>query len=148
MRSPVPDNVKNKRLYKRVKEEIWETLKEKGKTWSAYASGRLVREYKKRGGTYLGKKPSKTSGITKWMKEEWVQVVPYLKSGKIVECGSKSKQSKACRPLKRVNSKTPSTIDELVDEHGKELVLKLARKKNRDMDGRLYWDRGTFYPSE
>lgn len=41
---------KNQRLYNQVKAEA----KRKFKTWpSAYASAWLVREYKKRGGTYV-----------------------------------------------------------------------------------------------
>jgi len=38
---------------------------------SIYASAWVVSTYKKRGGTYKGKKP-KESGINKWFDEEWV----------------------------------------------------------------------------
>ncbi len=45
----IPDNVKNKALYSRVKAEA----KRKFDVYpSAYANAWLVREYKKRGGTY------------------------------------------------------------------------------------------------
>tara|TARA_Y100001937_G_C7013036_1_gene281839 strand:+ start:402 stop:596 length:195 start_codon:yes stop_codon:yes gene_type:complete len=45
----IPDNVKNKALYSRVKAEA----KKKFDVYpSAYANAWLVREYKKRGGTY------------------------------------------------------------------------------------------------
>jgi len=45
----IPDNVKNKALYSRVKSEA----KRKFDVYpSAYANAWLVREYKKRGGTY------------------------------------------------------------------------------------------------
>ena len=80
------------------------------------------------------------------MEEEWVQVLPFLK-GKIVACGAKNKHSKACRPLHRVSSKTPLTVSECIDLHGIETIKKLAKQKNRDMEGRLYWKRGVFYPS-
>ena len=46
----IPDNVKNKALYSRVKSEA----KRKFDVYpSAYANACLVSEYKKRGGTYL-----------------------------------------------------------------------------------------------
>ena len=46
----IPDNVKNKALYSRVKS----AAKKKFDVFpSAYASAWIVREYKKRGGTYV-----------------------------------------------------------------------------------------------
>ena len=45
----IPDNVKNKALYSRVKAEAKKKFDEYP---SAYANAWLVREYKKRGGTY------------------------------------------------------------------------------------------------
>ena len=54
-------------LYSRVKSEA----KRKFKIFpSAYASAWIVKEYKKRGGTYKGKK-SGTTGVARWMKEKW-----------------------------------------------------------------------------
>ena len=180
---PVPENVLDKDLYKKVKKEA----KTRFERWpSAYGSAWLVKTYKKRGGRYSSRKSrrgsrksrrgsrksrggsrkskrgsrksrrgsrnskrgSRKSGVSRWMEEEWIQVVPYLKNGTIRECGGNNKQTKACRPLNRVNDKTPITIGELVKLHGKDEVLRLARKKNRDMDGRLYWKRGRFYSSD
>ena len=49
-KSAIPDNVKNKALYSRVKS----AAKKKFDVFpSAYASAWIVREYKKRGGTYV-----------------------------------------------------------------------------------------------
>jgi hypothetical protein len=48
----------NKKLYEEVKAEIYA----KYPTHSAYRSGLLVQEYKRRGGTYEGKE-SKTKGL-------------------------------------------------------------------------------------
>ncbi len=45
---------------------------------SAYKSSWIVREYKKRGGTYEGKKPVKT-GLSRWYQEEWVDLRRPLK---------------------------------------------------------------------
>ena len=51
-----------------------------------------------------------SGGLTRWFKEEWVDV----KTGK--PCGRKKGESRsypACRPKKRVSSKTPNTASEL-----------------------------------
>ena len=141
-KSPTP---KNTRLYNKVKTEA----KDKFERYpSLYASSWIVREYKKRGGEYDGKKPSKSSGISRWYREEWVQVESYLKTGKKTECGSSIKDTKACRPLKRVDDKTPITISELLKKHDKTTLIKIARQKQRDMSGRIVWTNGKFYPSK
>ena len=125
-------------LYEEVKNEA----RKRFKTWpSAYASAWLVQEYTKRGGTFAQQRGAR-DGVGRWFDEQWVQVIPYVKDGKIVACGASNKQTKACRPLRRINEKTPATIDELVSLHGKRKLLQLASRKNRDMAGRLYWSRG------
>ena len=141
MTSPKPTNTK---LYNSVKEKA----KRKFEHYpSLYASSWIVRQYKKEGGTYSGKKPSKTTGISRWYTEQWVQVEIYLKNGKQVECGSSETKTKACRPLKRVDSKTPMTIPELLKIHTKETLIKLARQKQKDMKGRVMWKTANFFPS-
>jgi hypothetical protein len=146
----VPENVVNKSLYKKVKKEA----KEKFDRYpSLYASSWITREYKKRGGKYnttktkFDNKKEKLSGQKLWYKEKWIQIVPYIEKNKIVDCGDTKKYTKACRPLVRVNDRTPPTIGEIVDKYGKDEVLKLAKKKNRDMGGRLNWINGTFTSS-
>ena len=90
-------------LYSRVKAEA----KRKFKIFpSAYASAWIVKEYKKRSGTYKGAK-SGTTGVARWMKEKWT-----TQDGS--PCGSaKFKGVKKCRPTVRVSSKTPVTWKEL-----------------------------------
>jgi hypothetical protein len=142
MSSPKPTNT---RLYTSVKTDA----KNKFKSYpSLYASSWIVKEYKKRGGTYEGKKPSKDTGTSKWYTEQWVQVESYLKTGKKVQCGSSEKSTKACRPLKRINSSTPITIPELLKIHSKSDLIKLAVKKQKDMSGRVMWKTGNFFPSK
>ena len=94
----------------------------------------------------FSKSPPKkyAKGVDRWMQEEWIQVVPYLKNGVKIACGDRKNESKACRPFKRISKDTPITIPELIDLHGKKKVLELANMKIKDMDGRLYWKRGTF----
>ena len=57
----------NKKLYEEVKAEIYA----KYPKHSAYRSGLLVQEYKRRGGTYEGQE-SKTKGLNRWMSEKWL----------------------------------------------------------------------------
>ena len=85
----------NKALYSRVKAEA----KRKFKVYpSAYANAWLVREYKKRGGTYRGREKNvarSSGGLTRWFKENWVDV----KTGK--PCGRSKGEKRgypACRP--------------------------------------------------
>ena len=149
MSSPQPKNTK---LYEQVKKDAKKKFKQYP---SLYASSWIVREYKKRGGTYKGSKPSspkkggkvKLTGINKWYAEEWVQVEKYLKTGTKVDCGASNRKTKACRPLKRVDSTTPITIPELLKIHTKKDLISLARKKQKDMDGRVVWKTGNFFPS-
>jgi len=131
---------KNKQLYDKIKEEA----KTKYKRYpSLYASAWIVKEYKSRGGTYYGTKEEE--GISQWFKEKWVMVIPFVKSGKVVECGSKLKDTKACRPLKRINKSTPITLPELLDIHTKKDILEMARRKNKNMKKRVNWEKLEFY---
>ena len=93
--SPVPNN---KSLYNKVKSEIYAKIPKH----SAYRSGMVVKEYKKRGGTYLGDKEEGKLG--RWFKEDWRNQrgeVGYKKKGDIY------------RPTKRVTKDTPTTHGEL-----------------------------------
>lgn len=106
----------NPKLYAQVKKEA----KKRFRSWpSAYGSGWLVAEYKRRGGTYKGSKPKQTTGIARWFDlEKWINVC-YLP--KIVPCGRPAGLSKTqywkkfpyCRPLYRATSKTPRTAKEI-----------------------------------
>ena len=90
---------KDKKLYEEVKKEIYKKYPEH----SAYRSGLLVQEYKRRGGTYEGKKKS-NEGLSRWYKEEW--------KNQRGEEGYKYK-SDVYRPTKRINKDTPTTFKEL-----------------------------------
>lgn len=116
---------------------------------SIYASSWIVRTYKKLGGKYKGKKKSHpNTGLTRWYREEWIQVIPFLEKNQKITCGSSNKDGKACRPLIRRGEDTPITIKELLKIHSKKKLLSLARQKEKNMEGRLYWERGVFYPKK
>jgi hypothetical protein len=139
---------KSSSAYKRARAQA---EKEYGPGTSAYKSGRIVHLYKQQGGRFRGPKPGVRTGLPRWFKgESWIQVVPYLERGRIVPCGagSGSKKGTACRPLRRQNKRTPSTIRELVKKHTKAKVLAAARKKVRSPSMRLNWNTLTTTPSK
>ena len=103
---------------------------------SAYRSAYIVKTYKELG----GKIDSNTTNLERWFKEKWIQVVPYLESGKIVDCGNKIKSpGKACRPLKRISKKSPITIKELQQLHSKKDLIKIAKIKDKSPNKRVIW---------
>ena len=123
MKSPKPSNSK---LYNLIKSEA----KRKFNVWpSAYASGWLVKEYKKRGGKYSGKKPSKNFGLSRWYAEKWVNICTSPRRS----CGRPStkihnwtKKYPYCRPTRRVNKSTPKTVSEL---SRKEIKRRCSKKR-------------------
>lgn len=139
------ETAKDKELYKQVKKRADKIYK----THGLYKSAWIQKEYKRLGGKYYDEKPGATKGLQRWLKgEKWIELEPYLKDGTIVLCGSGGIPGKACRPLKRVNSKTPITVPELIRIHGKDGLKKLVRKKQKDPEGRMYWETGTFVASK
>lgn len=116
----------NKALYERVKSEA----KSRFKNWpSAYASGWLVKEYKRRGGRYKGNKPG---GVGRWFKEKWVNACSWPRR---VPCGRKSMKRAFpyCRPSVRVTKRTPKTVHEMT----KSKIRKMCKRKRRDSKKRM-----------
>ena len=105
----------NKALYARVKAEA----KHKFKVYpSAYANAWLDESTKNVVALIVWRKnvaksspnPRAKGGLTRWFKENWVDV----KTGK--PCGRSKGEKRgypACRPSKRVSSKTPKTVGEM-----------------------------------
>lgn len=65
--------------------KLWEEIKTKytlmdsygGKGWNARKAQAASKEYKERGGTYKGPKPTaKNNSLTKWTKEDWNYINP------------------------------------------------------------------------
>ena len=106
-------NVKNKKLYEQVKDEIYK----KYPTHSAYRSALLVKEYKARGGQYEGRK-NKDEGLSRWLRETW-------RSDK-GSVGYDHKNS-VYRPTIRINKDTPTTFNEL----SKKQIERAKREKAR-----------------
>ena len=107
----IPDNVINKPLYERIKKKIKKDVDKKKRRWGAYDSGRLVREYKEKGGKYKGTQIY-SSKLSKWYREKWIDACAWPKKK---SCGrTESKEKIAyCRPSVKVDSKTPKLIQDL-----------------------------------
>ena len=96
-------------LYDAVKRQVYK----KNPTHSAYRSGQVVKEYKKRFAAahgvskspYLGAKPTgPATGLTRWFMEDWKS-----DTGKY----RYTSKSSVYRPTKRITRKTPTTFSEL-----------------------------------
>lgn len=135
MNSEIPDNVINKKLYQKAINTVYPRYKRP----SAYRSMALQKEYMKLGGKYKEpKKEPKMSKLERWRKEKWVSVKDYLE-GKIINCGDDQIGNNACRPTKRVDSKTPITIQEVIKKHSKPKVKIAVDKKIKNMNKTLNW---------
>ena len=122
--SKIPDNVVNKALYAKIKAKIKRSIK--GRRWGAYDSGRLVREYKAKGGKYRGGKGKTNLG--RWYKEKWVDACAWPKRK---SCGRKTKEKIAyCRPSVKVDSKTPKLVQDLTKA---QIKSRCAKKKKSPM---------------
>jgi hypothetical protein len=114
------------KLYNKTKKYIYKKYPQH----SAYRSGLLVQEYKKRFSKkygnkkqpYKGKRTNK-KGLSRWFKEKWVN-----QRG---EVGYKYK-SDIYRPSKRVTKKTPKTHSELTKKQIKKARSKKYRKGRVD----------------
>ena len=126
----------NSKLYDHVKS----LANKKFKTNGIYRSSWIVKEYKKLGGRYSGIK-NKTSGLTRWYKENWIDLNRPIRNSKGTitgydKCGRKSIKSgkyPLCRPNKRISKSTPKTLKELSKSSirkAKSLKKKYTYKKN------------------
>ena len=123
----------NRALYRRVVQ----AAKRRFKAWpSAYASGWVVQEYKRRGGRYrggrkrAGRKRSgrRSSGLGRWFREKWVDVCEWPRR---VPCGRGRRGVRSypyCRPTRRVSKRTPRLAQDLT---AAERRSRCRRKKSR-----------------
>jgi len=98
---------KNKELYEKVKNMADKIYKKS----SAYKSGYIVKKYKELGGEYIDDKKQKN--LKRWFSEKWEDIG--------------NKEYPVFRPTRRVNKKTPLTVDEIDKKQLKEQI-KLKQK--------------------
>jgi hypothetical protein len=137
------DNIVNKKIYEKAKKDADKVYERH----SAYKSMYIQKRYKELGGKYKTEKKKKGK-TDRWNDEKWIQVIPYLKSGKEIVCGLDNKKNKVCRPLKRIDKDTPITIKELQKKHSNKDLINLANRKIKDMNGRIFWKTMKFIPSK
>ena len=103
---------------------------------SLYASVWIHKEYVSRGGKF------EDTEAKRWCQEKWVHVIPFIKSGRVVDCHKGA--AKACRPIWRVDKDTPVTLPELLNMYTKTQILDMARKKNKNMKKDVDWENLEF----
>lgn len=94
---PVP---LNETLYNQVKQKIMKSYKKN----SAFASGAIVKEYKRQGGKYA--EDDKPRHLTRWFKEKWIDINPILGI-------TNDDAYPVFRPTERVNELTPRLLQEI-----------------------------------
>jgi hypothetical protein len=130
---------KNSTAYKKAKRDA----DAKYEKHSAYKSMYISKRYKELGGKYKDN-TKKDTKLSTWRKERWVVVETYLKEGKKIACGSeKAPNVHSCRPTKRINKDTPTTLDSLIELHGKKKLLELVALKKKGK--RINWEKGRAY---
>lgn len=119
----------DKALYARVKREA----KKKFDVYpSIYANYWVQREYKRRGGSYRGRKNPKR-GLLKWRDEKWVDLGRPLPDGGWAPCGRPSARKgkyPKCVPLKKAKKMTPEQR-RLALARKRRAEAKVSRKKGR-----------------
>lgn len=106
----------NKELWERIKNKVMADDKggRKGE-WSAIKAMIASKEYKKAGGTYIGKKDT-SKGLLKWIGEDW-----RTKSGKpSLQTGERFLPAKAIQALSAEQYKRTSAIKKRDTKKGKQ----------------------------
>lgn len=127
----------DKAIYEKAKKQV----DREHKKHSAYKSMALIKLYKEMGGRIRESKSK--GGTSRWLKEDWRNLTPYA-TGKIKslldtpKCGVKSKDQKfpsVCRPLKKVNEKTP----DLAKSYTRKQILKAVEIKKQGK--KISWNK-------
>jgi hypothetical protein len=94
----------NQELYDNVKKKIMSSYKKN----SAFASGAIVKEYKRQGGKY--KEDGKPKNLKRWFNEKWIDINPIL--------GIKNDNAyPVFRPTIKVNENTPTILQDIPVEN-------------------------------
>ena len=99
----------NKQLYQEVKDYIYAKIPKH----SAYRTGHVIKEYKRRGGKF--RDDGKERKLSRWFNEKWKDVNPNKTRGSYP----------VYRPTVRINKRTPLTLREI----DREDLIKQSRRK-------------------
>lgn len=94
----------NQDLYDNVKKKIMASYKKN----SAFASGAIVKEYKRQGGKY--KEDGKPKNLKRWFSEKWIDVNPILGI-------TNDSAYPVFRPTIKINEKTPTILQDIPVEN-------------------------------
>lgn len=102
-------------LYLKVKKKVYSQYK----VPSAYRSMAVVKEYKKQGGKYEGKKDT-SQGLSRWIREKWVDIGNRLYP--------------VFRPTVKVTKETPLTVKEIdPSDLKKKIIIKQKIKSQKNL---------------
>lgn len=90
----------NPQLYQEVKDKIMKSYKKN----SAFASGAIVKEYKRQGGKY--KEDGNAKHLKRWFEEKWIDVNPILGV-------TDDDAYPVFRPTIKINKKTPTLLQDI-----------------------------------
>ena len=99
---------------------------------------KIRKEYTRRGGEYV--EATIDGQRARRLFERWVEVIPFLKKGHVVDCTEKTYRSKCCRPMHRLDEDTPTTLPELLRVHNRHDILQMARRANKNPEKRVRWE--------
>jgi len=123
------NNIKNKRLYNRIKKEIYEQYPKH----SLFRSALIIKKYKEADGQFIKPKNKQESKLDKWFNEKWISLNDYLRD-EIINCGSSNTYEKyneypLCRPLEIAKKLNKNQIRLMIDEKNKLKTKPLITEK-------------------
>lgn len=111
----------NEQLYQDVKKKIMASYKKN----SAFASGAIVKEYKRLGGKYAN--DDKPRNLSRWFKEKWIDINPILGI-------TNDDAYPVFRPTVKVDSNTPTLLQDIpVSKLKKQYGLKQQYKGDKNL---------------
>ena len=128
----IPDKVVNKKLYLKVKKEVYDKIPKH----SAYRSGVVMKTYKDRGGKV--KEIGDDKNLSRWFKEKWVNLTPYgeglVNSKFLYACGERHPSQKGpsvCRPSVKVDKDKTPVIAQKFNKTQIKKAIKIKKNKKR-----------------
>lgn len=123
------------KLWEQIKAEFmtrkdyggFSTIEDPSRDWNARKAQAAVKEYKRRGGTYVGKKPTvQNNSLKRWTEEDWGYIVPGSTNTRYLPvsvCQSLSQREISTETRKKRNRKgehvsySPSVLEKMRKLH-------------------------------
>ena len=114
----------NKQLYEDVKEKIMKSYKKN----SAFASGAIVKEYKRQGGKY--KSTGEPRKLKRWFDEKWIDI----KTNKPCGAVHNSKYYPTCRPKIKITNESPVIASKLSKKEKESMIKQKQKAKKKTVN--------------